>query len=511
MPHGNKKLAGLLQQVDLGTSVAETDRLLEVARVETSAFADLLNDKVDLVPGTKGSGKSALFRIFVHFLPAALLQARRVVVAHGVEDPGDPVFQAFEQEFSALSEGEFVGFWCIYLVSLSNEQFIKGSRYSKCLRNAQSEVSEFRTACAAAGIPEIRARKTLRNILEWTLNVLRSWRPRIKFSPADGHGEYEVDLFGRAEPASVDSMRRQNHAELPRYVNEVKQALEVVLRKADLSIWLMIDRLDEVFPRRSALERTALRGLLRAMRLFSSEAIRVKVFLRDDMLEQVVKGENGFVALTHLTARQADTLRWDEGQILTMVVKRLFANRALQQELGVDIQRIEASAQYRSEVFYLVFPQKVHRGERQSPTLKWIYTRCADGRGVVTPRDVLDLLIRAKQKQQDICSSNPAGTSEYVISPTALQYGLGELSRRKRDTYLRAEFPHLWPYIEKLTGGKTEYTEQALKRVFGTDWKVRAEDLISIGILERATRRGARAFIVPFLYRKGLDVTQGRA
>jgi hypothetical protein len=53
MPHQNKTLALLLQSLDLGSSVAESDNLLEVARVETSAFADLLNDRVDLIPGTK--------------------------------------------------------------------------------------------------------------------------------------------------------------------------------------------------------------------------------------------------------------------------------------------------------------------------------------------------------------------------------------------------------------------------------------------------------------------------
>ena len=62
-----------------------------------------------------------------------------------------------------------------------------------------------------------------------------------------------------------------------------------MLDASQLSLWLMVDRLDEVFPRRSDVERTALRGLLRAMRYFASASIRVKVFLRDDMLEQVVR------------------------------------------------------------------------------------------------------------------------------------------------------------------------------------------------------------------------------
>src|SRR5216684_2451434 len=113
MAHSNKTLSALLEGLDLGSSVAESDTLLETARIETSAFSDLLNDRVDLVPGTKGSGKSALFRIFVDFLRDYLLSHRKVVVAHGVQAPGDPIFHAFLDRFSKLTEEEFISFWCI--------------------------------------------------------------------------------------------------------------------------------------------------------------------------------------------------------------------------------------------------------------------------------------------------------------------------------------------------------------------------------------------------------------
>ena len=53
MAHSNKLLLTLLQGLDSGYSIAEEDTLLEAARVETSAFTDLLNDRVDLIPGTK--------------------------------------------------------------------------------------------------------------------------------------------------------------------------------------------------------------------------------------------------------------------------------------------------------------------------------------------------------------------------------------------------------------------------------------------------------------------------
>ena len=48
--HQHRVAAQLLQGIDLGSSIAEQDALLESARVETSAFSDLFLDKVDLIP-----------------------------------------------------------------------------------------------------------------------------------------------------------------------------------------------------------------------------------------------------------------------------------------------------------------------------------------------------------------------------------------------------------------------------------------------------------------------------
>ncbi|MGH7451705.1 MAG: hypothetical protein ACRENG_10195 [bacterium] len=173
MAHKKAFIVELLRNLDLGSSVAELDNLLETSRVETSAFTDLLSDKVDLIPGMKGSGKSALFRIFADFLPEQLLHHRKVVIAHGVQKQGDNVFHAFKEQFAKLHEDEFVSFWCIYLVSLAHEQFIKGELYTPYLKSASQEIENFRRACARAYIPEIKAKKSLNEILAWTLNVLK--------------------------------------------------------------------------------------------------------------------------------------------------------------------------------------------------------------------------------------------------------------------------------------------------------------------------------------------------
>jgi hypothetical protein len=396
-------------------------------------------------------------------------------------------------------------------VSLAHEQFIKGPRYRHALDVARAQISKFERACADAKIPAIEAKKSLRDILQWSLHVLSSWRPKLKYQPPDSGGEWELDLFGSKAGASKEGAVDTPDHSLPQYVNDVKKGLEDVLEATQLSLWLMVDRLDEIFPRRSEVEKTALRGLLRAMRYFASPTIRVKVFLRDDMLDQVVSTDDGFTALTHVTVRQADTLRWTEDQILAMVVKRFFANKNLTEYLEVNHDQLEASSAYRTQCFKKIFPPTVFKGPKQSPTIRWIYKRCADGRGVVTPRDVLDLLIRAKQKQQDSYAADLDGSSNTVIGAAAIQYGFEELSERKRQTYLQAEFPHLWKDIEKFSGGKTDYNSAALQHLLGKGWKAAADNFLAIGFFSKGRKRNEDVFSIPPLYRQGLNLTQGKA
>jgi hypothetical protein len=451
MTYSHRDLYSLLTALDLGTSVAEQDQLLQSARIETSVFSDLLADRVDLIPGTKGSGKSALFRIITDFMPSFLLQQKKVIVAHGVKSQGDPVFHVFTEQFEKLTEDDFVSFWCIYLVSLAHEQFIKDPKFSEYIARADEEVKKFKAACEKAGIPEIQAARSLKSILEWCLKTLSSWRPKLNYLLPEGSGKIEIDLFGNLHDYKQSSQKPEN---TPKYINEIQDSIENILKINNLSLWLMIDKLDEIFPRRSDLERRALRGLLRAVKYFSSERLRVKIFLRDDMLEQIVSGGEGFTALTHITARQADKLRWTEEQILSFIVKRFVANENFIHFAKIDKEKIDASSVNRTECFNIIFPPSVFRGPKQSSTLRWIINRCSDGLGVVTPRDVLDLLTRAKQKRVDTLAGNPEIQSDYLFDSGSIIYGFNELSLKKRDTYLKAEFPHLWPIMEKFSGGK---------------------------------------------------------
>jgi hypothetical protein len=350
--------ANLLAGLDLGSAVAESDNLLEAARVATSVFDDLLADRIDLIPGTKGSGKTALYRIFVDFLPKLMLKNKKVVIAHGVQQRQDTVFLTHKKLFDQLSESDFVDFWCIYLMSLAYEQFIRADEFKTVLTNCSNEIAAFKDAYRKAGLPDFGSRKTLMEILAWVFSVLKRLKPRVAWTPADNVGQFELSLGDNVQNSQVGP--KDADPRMPVYIDATASRLEQILIKTDLCLWLMVDRLDELFARRSETETRALRGLLQTLRLFRSDRIRVKVFLRDDILDQII-GDQGFTALTHVAARRSDILRWSEEQILTMIVRRIFANDAVRRRFNVDKQLLVSSIEYQRQQFYKVFANHVHR------------------------------------------------------------------------------------------------------------------------------------------------------
>ena len=69
VPIPYKTYQDLIAALDFGGMTAEADELLSKARVDNPAFSELLEDRVDLVIGCKGSGKTATW--IKHHSPVA--------------------------------------------------------------------------------------------------------------------------------------------------------------------------------------------------------------------------------------------------------------------------------------------------------------------------------------------------------------------------------------------------------------------------------------------------------
>lgn len=488
----------LLQALQVGAPIAEDDGLLFVSRVETSIMWDLIADNIDIIQGTKGSGKSALYQL-VNIFSTQMLTDRRIAVIKAVDTKGDPIFQRVRQDFESFSETDFENFWRIYFISLVTTQFTAGRQYAHLLRDAHQELRTFRRLAKQQNFPVTTGAFSLYTLITWVITRL----PRVKRIEAGVSEELQPTLGvefreeGQATPAPT-----------PVFVAELQHALVAILRKAKVSLWIMLDRLDEVFPRRSDVERTALRALLRTTTAFKDPLLRLKIFLRDDIFNSVTDDQSGFVALTHVKSRCSPVLKWTKEEVLELLTNRIFNADALASYFQVDRERLRRDEGYRTEAFYRIFPRRLRAGSRQSSTLDWIYKHCEDANGVVTPRDIIDMVNFAKSKQWDMLRSHRTGTMECLLSSQAILHGHVQMSNNKREAYLKAEFPHFWPVIAKFENKKAEHDEASLRALLGKNYEKHLSDLRSIGFLKQ---NPGGTYAIPFLYRPGLQIKQGKS
>jgi len=491
--------ADLLQQFDVGASIAEDDDLIYECRVETAVFSDLMADKLDIVRGTKGSGKTALFRLITQYFARMLLHDHRIAIVKGVETVGDPIFLKYRAEFDALTETEFENFWRVYFVSLLTSQILGQQPYARYLTAAKEEVRQFKTLATEHGFPVQVSDYSLLGLIGWVLARLpRPKRIEATVSEA-GAPEIAVELSARERAPSPA---------VPVFVAPIHDALLRILKKANLRVWVMLDRLDEVFPRRTVVERTALRALLHATQAFKDQRIRLKIFLRDDIFDSITDVPQGFVGLTHVMSRCSGVLRWNREQLLQLITSRMFARTsALAAFFKVDRERLDRDPKYRETCFYRVFPEYLRPGGRQAKTFDWLYAHCEDGNGVVTPRDLIDLVKFAKHEQMNSIATDrmQVGT---LLSSHAVYMGHQAMSRNKRENFLKAEFAHFWPAIERLHGQKADHDRESVTEVLGSHSQS-LRDLVALGVLRLNPQ--TQRYAVPFLYRPALAVKQGRA
>jgi len=95
---------------------AEFDDALERYFVETEAFSALIEDRVDVVAGDKGTGKTAIYKV-IEKRYRQLDQLADVEIVRAFNPSGNPVFQRLVQQ-EALTEGQYRSVWKAYFFAL---------------------------------------------------------------------------------------------------------------------------------------------------------------------------------------------------------------------------------------------------------------------------------------------------------------------------------------------------------------------------------------------------------
>jgi hypothetical protein len=520
----------IIDDIKIGNSVAENDLLLVSTYVETPVLYDVLNDKYDIVPGRKGAGKTAIFKI-IGSLSTYLLRRKNTVLLTGVDAAGEPVFNKFKKEFANFTEDDFENFWKLYLVSLINNGFIKNAQYEAALSGCGAEIKKFQSDCFAAGIPDFPAAQSKSQIISVILSRLI---PKIKSAKTTVIHDLEKPSLFTAIPEIEFENSEQSDSAIQAsresvYVNQIGESLNKILEKSGLKVWVMLDRLDEVFERFSYGEFNGLRGLLKAYKSFDAGQenglLRIKIFLRDDIKAFLTdaqvyrkffprKNIPPLAAATHILSKEAPTLFWSEEEIEQLILRRLLSSKLMRDYLGItgrypdlDDDRIEEGIKeelrnrsIRAEYWGKIFPEKI----QSSPSLKWIFTRLRDSNGVVTPRTVIDMLDAAVNFQKKKNQTNFEDSNE-IFSTEALKEGMDIASKYKLEKDIYNEFPKEQQNIKKLEKeGKPKLNKIDLKRIYGDDWLDVAEELRRMGILRHI--KNSDEYMIEFLFRPGLNI-----
>jgi hypothetical protein len=268
------------------------------------------------------------------------------------------------------------------------------------------------------------------------------------------------------------------------------------------TIWILFDRLDEAFSGTPAVEVPALRALLRSyLDLASLPRLRPKLFLRKDLFRRIIKG--GFVNLTHINSRRIEII-WDDEDLWSMVMKRALRDNELRDFFGGDVGK--------SDFLKILFPAQIDVGDRKPTAENWIISRIRDGNNNKPPRNIIDLLNKARdaqlRREQRDAREIHAGIGP-VIEADSVKRAFRQLSELRVQDTLLAEADELIPVIENFRDGKSEHNATSLRDVIGEvdNYGSVVQSLVDVGFLEEFGSN----YKIPMLYRDGLKVKQGKA
>lgn len=490
----------LLKQLSFGSQVAEEEvgRLQEYF-VQTDQWNRIYRGDVDIVRGEKGAGKSAIYLLLDKHREE--LRARNIYIISGENPRGTTVFKDLISDPPA-SEQEFIILWKTYLLTLIafklRDAGIAGDGVD-AVYSALEDAKLLERELNLAGL--------LRLAQSFTRRILAISKPEIEVSlDASGMPSGVIGRISLAEPSA--ELRSRGIASLDGMFSAVNRALA----EQKAFTWVLLDRLDVAFAESHELEANAIRALIKVYGdLRALDQIALKIFLREDIWKRVTAG--GFREASHIT--RYEVMRWTSAMLLNLALRRILSNDIMTDEYNINKEAILGDSELQDDLFNKLFPSQVEQGSRKAATFDWMVGRCADGTGATAPRELIHLLncIRDEEIRRLERGETPAPDGQ-LFDRSVFKMALPTVSETRLNTYLYAEYPTERPFLEKLVGEKTEQTPESLSEIWGVTREqalVKAGDLAALGFFQVRGTRAEPTFWVPFLYRDGLKMVQGRA
>jgi hypothetical protein len=481
-----------LRRLNFGNVDSESEPDLDRRFVRTSDFDDFSDADIWLALGAKGTGKSALFELFTKYEAVA-----RQLVPRQLKDVWITAGTGFS-DLSEVATGDLHtlrsedGYdhdklWRLYIAIRAGLALARSSNLPK------GPLKELLVAVGEQH--DLRVGPLLKSL--WKLVV--------------GAPPSEVTISARG--ASVTLKGGGRSLDVVTLLQDVQMALEA----EDKRLWILFDKIDEIYPAEREERLHALEGLMTASmsirRTFPN--ILPKVLLRTDIWRHL-----NFTNKSHLTDKQIE-LRWSRDQLATLLLKRAVVDDLVWELIATRIPRLmlvsgveELDREEREVALEVVLPSSAYPGQNEAKIVDWIVARVTDAQGTVLPREAILLCKLARKLQLDTGGPAPGDS---LISREAVREAFTGLSKARCESYL-AEFPELREHFRRFQGQTTAVFNRAeLTSLMSGLTPTRGDllqELFEIGLLQplRADVITAEEFEVPRLYRVGLGlVIRGRA
>lgn len=354
----NVFIVDLLNKLTFGASDAATDNLLDddLCICQTTPIKTFLRDESSILAGTRGTGKTAVFRLLrdnkLKFENPT--NSNQLLIA--IDDPiaYQTLQRLVEEKIAGSSTSKNLQFRLVWELFILNACLQKLDSDFTLPKELKSKIDEFRNSLSLT-----QEKLTIEKFLIVLLSNKK--QVGIKLS-SDLVGNPVLDsyvsLTGSVEPE--DAKTRSAIATLD--IHLIKKSVQEFLASQNTNLYVLIDRLDDfVVGQDYDTQRRSLQGLLSVESSYSSSHIRkvrLKLFLRADLYKKLNIAELGADKIESRLVR----LNWSDADVRNFISRRILWNYRqyasnLEHEVYSAMKQDEYLDEYDKELFRRKFPE----------------------------------------------------------------------------------------------------------------------------------------------------------
>ena len=421
-------------------NAADTDKKQDFTLLfqRTNDFEKFLDHATCLIRGRKGTGKTALYWLFLKYRSDAQKLARGrldntvFLSAHGRYQESRPTRGQFQFIHENLQQqgGTWEAFWRAYLL----------------LRCHQENLCNFPKNRKGEKFSELK-------------NIINNL-PKGKWQ-----SEYNQVLL----ELSTNSI-------LSEIVND---AINIIIhedtKNKSQKIWFLYDDLDEDFPEVGEVRQSALSGLFQLVQ--SCDANRLteigfKIFLREDIWNRLI-----FDNKSHFTGRDI-ILQWTRVDFLRLALRQSIQSPDFKDLVNRFSPIAEDAIDQTPEdaidkALELLWGIRRRKGDKAKYVSRWVYERLTDSSGTTFPRSLSILLTGAKEQELSYQGKSSIQTpTDRLLRSKSLEIGLKKASEKRCDE-IKEEYPHLTKFFDSLKRKSALLPKDELHSI----WKESAQDI----------------------------------